>query len=109
MFFEGERAFGYSHAVIKKPKGGDFRSQPEFGSKVERHTPTSTEREIAERALDLAGGRARVARVDLVTGLDGKPTVIELEMVEPCLYLGWSDDAAAALAAGSLRRAAEKR
>jgi hypothetical protein len=33
-------------------------------------------------------------RVDLVTGLDGAPIVIELELTEPCLYLGWSDTAA---------------
>ncbi|MDP2342052.1 MAG: hypothetical protein Q8O67_13930 [Deltaproteobacteria bacterium] len=109
IFLETERGLGYSHAVIKQPKGGDFRSQPEFGSKIERHTPTSTEREIAERALHFAGGRPLFARVDLVTGLDGQPTLIELELVEPCLYLGWSDDGAAALADATLRRAREKR
>ncbi len=109
IFLEGAQRLAFSHAVIKRPALGDFRSQPEFGSEVEGHSPTPTERDIAERALHLAGGRPLYARVDLVTGLDGQPTLIELELVEPCLYLGWSDDAAAAFADATLRRARKPR
>ncbi len=98
-----------SHAVIKKPKAGDFRSQPEFGSQVSRHTPTTAERTLADHTLHIAGGRPLYARVDLVTGLDGQPTVIELEMVEPCLYLGWSDGAADRFADATIARAREAR
>ena len=109
IFVDGDAGLRFSHAVIKRPQGGDFRSQPEFGSQIDRHTPTKREHAIAEHALHIAGGRPLYARVDLVTGLDDQPAVIELEMVEPCLYLGWSDDGAAALADATLRRAAEKR
>lgn len=105
IFLDGS----YSHSVIKRPRSGDFRSQPEFGSQIDRHSPTSTERSLADRALHIAGGRPLYARVDLVTGLDDQPAVIELEMVEPCLYLGWSDDAAAVFADATLRRANERR
>ncbi|HEY1098116.1 MAG TPA: hypothetical protein VGF99_04280, partial [Myxococcota bacterium] len=69
----------FSHAVNKRPKAGDFRSQPEFGSQVTRHVPTSTERAVADAAMRATGGRLLYARVDLVPGLDGAPVVIELE------------------------------
>ena len=108
IFLEGTAGLAFSHAVIKRPRAGDFRSQPEFGSHIDAHAPTTTERDIAAHALHIAGGRPLYARVDLVTGLDGQPTLIELEMVEPCLYLGWSDHAAAAFAAATLRRAADR-
>lgn len=102
IFIDGH----HSHAVIKKPKAGDFRSQPEFGSQIDKHTPTTTERDLADFALASIprGNRPLYARVDLVTGLDDKPAIMELEMVEPCLYLGWSEHAADALAEATLRR-----
>ena len=33
------------------------------------------------------------ARVDLVRGLDGAPQLIELELIEPDLYLGYDEGA----------------
>lgn len=104
----------YSHAVIKLPKAGDFRSQPEFGSRILRHTPTTAQRTVADHALhQVHGGKGRgrplYARADLVTGLDGQPTLIELEMVEPSLYLGWSDDGAGRFADATIARAGEPR
>jgi glutathione synthase/RimK-type ligase-like ATP-grasp enzyme len=95
----------FSHAVVKKPKSGDFRSQPEFGSQVRAHTPTTAERSLADHALHIAGGFPLYARVDLVTGLDGRPCVIELELTEPCLYFGWDDGSADRCADAILRRA----
>lgn len=97
----------FSHAVIKKPRAGDFRSQPEFGSVVTAHVPTAREREIADAALAAMGARGLLfARVDLVTGLDDAPVVIEVELTEPSLYLGWSDGAADRLADAIVARAA---
>jgi len=99
----------YSHAVIKKPRAGDFRSQPEFGSVVERHTPTARERDLAEYVVEQipgkASARALYARVDLVTDEGDRPTLIELEVIEPSLYLGFSDVAAESLAEATWRRA----
>jgi hypothetical protein len=43
--------------------------------------------------------------VDLVTGLDDAPAVIEVELTEPSLSLGWSDDAAGRLADAIMGRA----
>jgi glutathione synthase/RimK-type ligase-like ATP-grasp enzyme len=88
-----------SHARNKQPRAGDFRSQPEFGSLVTRYAPTAHEFDVAAHALSACGHNGLLyARVDLVMGLDGAPIVIELELTEPSLYLGWSDTAADALA-----------
>ena len=103
IYLEG----AFSHAVIKTPRAGDFRSQPEFGSVVTAHVPTAREREIADAALVAAGASGLLfARVDLVTGLDGAPAVIEVELTEPSLYLGWSGGAADRLADAIVARAA---
>lgn len=104
VFIDGN----YSHAVVKKPKAGDFRSQPEFGAVVEKHTPTTRERDLADHVLHIMGARPLYARVDIVTGLDDKPCLIELEVVEPSLYLGWSESAAEAFAEATIRRATKK-
>ncbi|MFI6204933.1 RimK family alpha-L-glutamate ligase [Streptomyces sp. NPDC051041] len=52
-------------------------------------TPTEAERAVAERALGAVPGDHELlyARVDLVTGDDGRPWVMELELVEPHLFL----------------------
>lgn len=52
-------------------------------------TPTSVELAVAERALAAVPGAPELlyARVDLVDGEDGRPRVMELELVEPNLFL----------------------
>jgi glutathione synthase/RimK-type ligase-like ATP-grasp enzyme len=52
-------------------------------------TPTAAELAVAERALAAVPGAPELlyARVDLVTGEDGEPVVMELELVEPNLFL----------------------
>ena len=52
-------------------------------------TPAPAERTVAERALAAVPGAPELlyARVDLVDGPDGEPCVMELELVEPNLFL----------------------
>jgi glutathione synthase/RimK-type ligase-like ATP-grasp enzyme len=52
-------------------------------------TPAAAELAVAERALAAVPDRSELlyARVDLVTGRDGAPVVMELELVEPNLFL----------------------
>jgi glutathione synthase/RimK-type ligase-like ATP-grasp enzyme len=94
----------FSHAVNKRPRRDDFRSQPEFGSRVERVEPQQLERAAAEEILRIVGGPLLYARVDFVTGDDGRPWLMELELVEPSLYLGQDEAAAPKLAAAIARR-----
>nr|WP_202498952.1 hypothetical protein [Streptomyces sp. SID5476] len=56
---------------------------------LEPWTPTEAELAVAERALAAVPGEPELlyARVDLVTGEDGRPCVMELELVEPNLFL----------------------
>ncbi|MFC8141307.1 RimK family alpha-L-glutamate ligase [Streptomyces paradoxus] len=51
--------------------------------------PAAAELAVAERALAAVPGDAELlyARVDLVTGPDGEPCVMELELIEPNLFL----------------------
>lgn len=52
-------------------------------------TPTEAELATAERALEAVPGRPELlyARVDLVDDQDGTPRVMELELIEPNLFL----------------------
>jgi glutathione synthase/RimK-type ligase-like ATP-grasp enzyme len=90
VFFGGEE----SHAVRKVPKPGDFRSQPEYDSRVEAAPIGDEARTIARAALAAVGRPLLYARVDLVRGDDGALRLIELELTEPSLYFGWAPHAA---------------
>ena len=63
---------------------------------------TEAEREVARRILDHVadsfGTMPLYARVDLVPGSDGDPVLMELEVVEPNLYLHESPETADHLA-----------
>jgi glutathione synthase/RimK-type ligase-like ATP-grasp enzyme len=95
----------FSHAARK----GAMLSGPDEGVsglyKEERIDPaaaSAAELAVAERALDaVPGGRDRLlyARVDLVPDDSGAPTLIELELTEPSLFLG--------MAAGAPQRLAD--
>jgi glutathione synthase/RimK-type ligase-like ATP-grasp enzyme len=82
LFFDKQ----YSHSVLKVPKTGDFRVQPQYGG-----TPTTPPLppallEQAQRIVDLVDSSLLYARVD---GLDvgGKFQLMELELIEPALFL----------------------
>ena len=79
----------WSHAVRKLPAAGGFLVHEKHGGVLEDHTPTSREVEVAEAALACAPvspDALVAARVDLVR-LDGEPVVMELELIEPELFL----------------------
>lgn len=77
-----------SHVVRKRPPAGEFRVQPEFGAVTTVDSATPEQLAIAERALALVAADAPLyARVDLVAGPAGEVWLMELELVEPTLYL----------------------
>lgn len=107
---EGELSLLYaagelSHAVRKVPAQGDIRSQPEFGSRVVAEPAPGEAREVAQVVLDAVGQTLPYARVDLVRAGDGTLRLIELEVIEPQLYLAWDEASparfASAIAAAS--------
>ena len=74
---------------------------------VDPAVPAEDEIEAAQRILEGAGLKTLYARVDLVRQLDGMPVLMELELVEPSLFL-WhgGDKAKNRLADGIIRRLA---
>lgn len=97
-----------THAVRKRPQAGDFRVQEEFGGSEEPVPIDPGLARAADDALAHVGPGCRYARIDLVEGPAGERWLIELELVEPQLFLRHSADATARLAdavAGAWRAA----
>lgn len=99
----------YSHALRKSPATGDFRVQPIYGGTHEAAEPSTRERSIADAAVAASPGSPLYARVDLVASDAGDPLVIELELIEPSLYLDVAPRGADVLAKAMLSRAAGPR
>lgn len=94
VFLGGE----FSHAVLKTPAAGDFRVQEEHGGRTERRAP-SPELLAQAREAVIAGPRPCLyARVDGVRR-GGDLIVVELELIEPALYLSHAPGSARMFAA----------
>lgn len=94
-----------THAIRKRPAFGAKGSgvaqafvpgQPLLeNADVDPAVPAEDEAEAAQRILEGAGlGNVLYARVDLVRELDGMPVLMELELVEPSLFLHHGGDKA---------------
>ncbi|EYF03347.1 ATP-grasp domain-containing protein [Chondromyces apiculatus] len=90
LFFNGK----VSHAVCKLPKPGDFRSQPDHGATVTQVAPSAAVVAQAEAALRAMPGRPTYARVDGFLR-DGQLQLVELELIEPHLFIQAVDSGAA--------------
>jgi glutathione synthase/RimK-type ligase-like ATP-grasp enzyme len=88
----------FSHAARKRPAPGDFRVQSIWGGTVGPAEPEADQVELARQVLAQLDEPPLYARVDLVAGLDGEPCLIELELIEPNLYLDTHPNAATRLA-----------
>ncbi|HET8814994.1 MAG TPA: hypothetical protein VFM51_08570 [Solirubrobacterales bacterium] len=78
----------FSHAVRKVPARGDFRVQPRWGGSSTPARPAAEDLEIVERVLSRLPLEPLYARVDIVRGEGGERYLIELELIEPNLFLG---------------------
>jgi glutathione synthase/RimK-type ligase-like ATP-grasp enzyme len=102
MLFDGE----YSHAVVKRPKSGDFRVQEYLGGvTLPCPMPPAGAIELAQAALAAAPARAAYARVDIVPDDEGALMIMELELIEPSLFLEHAPEAGAAFSRSILSRA----
>ncbi|MCY2961636.1 MAG: hypothetical protein NTY35_15850 [Planctomycetota bacterium] len=100
----GERALvwidgAFTHAVRKTPR---FGTDPERVSEALAIEPD--ELELGVRALEPHAEKLLYGRVDVARGPDGRPRVMELELVEPSLFLKQSPAALERLAGGIARR-----
>jgi len=100
VFIDGE----FSHAALKRPKAGDFRVQDDFGGSQVLRTPPPS---LLQNAVSIAERIPKpwlYARVDGVE-LDGVFTLMELELIEPSLFLLLEPRSAERLARATLRKA----
>ncbi|MEV0171318.1 hypothetical protein AB0I00_09340 [Streptomyces sp. NPDC050803] len=88
QFFGGRLLHASRKQAVLAP-GTAFDADKVAHPGLEPWTPTPAELAVAERALAAVPDAAEVlyARVDLVDGEDGQPQVMELELVEPNLFL----------------------
>jgi glutathione synthase/RimK-type ligase-like ATP-grasp enzyme len=92
MFFSGQ----FSHAVLKTAKSGDFRVQSDFGGKSHAANPPAFVLECAVRTVQ-AVGPSLYARVDGVVDRardQDQFRIMELELIEPALFLTFHPAAA---------------
>ncbi|MEQ8309291.1 MAG: hypothetical protein RIA72_01180 [Sphingopyxis sp.] len=95
LFFFGGR---YSHAIVKHPASGDFRVQEQFGGRETAWEANDAARALAAMALAAAPAPPVYARVDMVGDGAGRLHVMELELIEPSLFLHHAPDKGAAFA-----------
>lgn len=95
-FVDGElRHAAHKKALLSGPAEELSAYREEEISPVEA---TAAQLDVAQRALQVAAETVGLAepllyaRVDLVEGEDGVPTVIELELTEPSLFLAYSGE-----------------
>ena len=98
VFLEGR----FSHAVRKRAAAGDFRVQTEHGGTVTPEPVTDEQVQAAAAVLALAPEPTLYARVDAVV-TDTGFLLMELELVEPDLFLEGAPEAADQLA-GAIER-----
>ncbi|MEU1590993.1 hypothetical protein [Micromonospora sp. NPDC005710] len=99
LFLAGPDGLVFSHAIRKGP----MLSGPDLGSdglykpeEITASTARPAQLAVAERTLAAVPGGTRqllYARVDLIPGADGEPVLVELELTEPSLFIGYADGA----------------
>ncbi|WP_045689623.1 RimK family alpha-L-glutamate ligase [Hymenobacter sp. AT01-02] len=82
IYFGGE----YSHCVLKTPKSGDFRVQHYLGGGIEPREAPAHLRRAADNIIKRFAPGCLYARVDGVDAA-GQLLLMELELIEPFLYL----------------------
>jgi glutathione synthase/RimK-type ligase-like ATP-grasp enzyme len=87
FYFNGQ----YSHAILKTPAEGEFRSQEERGSSLAAIDPEARLLARADQAMAVVSSvvpePVLYSRIDLVRDAQGDFRVMEVELIEPSLYL----------------------
>ncbi|WP_242922761.1 ATP-grasp domain-containing protein [Pontibacter liquoris] len=90
LFFGGK----YSHTVLKTARPGDFRVQHFFGGTIHTPTPPAALLATAQTIVEKFAADCLYARVDGVA-IDGRFVLMELELIEPFLFMATSPGAMA--------------
>lgn len=76
----------FSHCVLKLPKSGDFRVQHYLGGSIAPTPPPAAVQQAADAIMQRFAAGCLYARVDGVV-VNGEFLLMELELIEPFLYL----------------------
>lgn len=88
LFFNGK----FSHAVLKTPAKSDFRVQHYFGGTIQVIKPKPEMLESAQKLMETFAPNTLYGRVDGVE-INGVFHLMELELIEPYLFLALTDEA----------------
>jgi len=94
FFFNGV----FSHAILKTPAANEFRSQEEHGAEVRAIDPEPGLLARARQAIAALSTVPLYGRIDFVRNAAGDFDVMELELIEPSMYLRMSPQAPARFA-----------
>jgi len=89
FYFNGQ----YSHAILKTPAASEFRSQEERGATIKQVRPEALLRQRGFQALECVSPKPLYARIDFVRDERRDFRVMEMELIEPSLYLRMHPDA----------------
>lgn len=82
----------YSHTILKKPKAGDFRVQQIYGGTIDTLYPGPEEIAHAATYVEKYAKGCLYVRVDGLM-VNGHFVLMELELIEPFLYLSYGENA----------------
>jgi len=88
LFFNGK----FSHAVLKTPAKSDFRVQHYYGGTIKIIDPKPEMLESCQKLMETYAPNSLYGRVDGVE-INGVFHLMELELIEPYLFLALSDQA----------------
>ncbi len=83
FYFNGR----FSHAVLKVPAPSEFRSQEERGAEILPVRPDQRLRRRGGKAISTVSPTPLYARIDFVRDADDDFRVMEMELIEPSMYL----------------------
>ena len=90
FYFNGE----FSHAILKRPKAGDFRVQEDFGGIIEGIEAPQMLRGVARKVVEVFRKPLLYQRIDLIEVAANDFRLMELELIEPALYFRCVEGAA---------------
>jgi len=95
---EGEFSLFYlngecSHAILKTPRAGDFRVQEEHGGIIQAIKPPASLLSAGKNVMKSVSTALLYARVDFVRIAKDEFALMELELIEPSLYLREAEQA----------------
>ncbi len=90
LFYFGGK---YSHTILKSPKAKDFRVQEEHGGIITQVSPSAKLSATAQKVFNQINENLLYARIDFVRDANDNFCLMELELIEPALYLRTAENA----------------